>query len=112
MSQSAFVVKRGWALRLARGGKAQHAIEQSARRFADQVVENLPVVTGRLAEEWGPMTPRIEAGPNGARAVCPIGSWRWHFIERGTIHNPPYSPIRNAADSLRMEIDLSGPGGG
>lgn len=107
-----FTSRRGWALQLARGTKAQRAVQQSALRFANQVVENLPVVTGDLKAEWGSMTPRLEMGPNGARAVCPIGSWRWHFIERGTIHNPPYSPIRDAADSMGMEIDLSGPGGG
>lgn len=112
MSASTFVARPGWSQRLARGAKAQHAVEQAAQRFSDRVVENLPRVTGQLADEWGSMTPRMEQGDNGARAVCPIGSWRWHFIERGTINNPAYAPIRKAADSLGLEIDLSGPGGG
>jgi len=28
----------------------------------------------------------------------------WHMTEFGSIHNPPYAPLRNAAQSLNIEF--------
>jgi hypothetical protein len=39
---------------------------------------------------------------DGAYTQVATSSWRWHFVEFGTIWNPPYAPFRRAASSMGL----------
>lgn len=110
MSRSTFVPRPGWTRELVRQPKAVSATHETAQRLSDEIRANVPVVTGQLLEDYGPMEPELVLKEGMPTWQVPLGTSLWHLIEFGSIHNEAYAPVRKAADAAGLDFDSGGSG--
>jgi hypothetical protein len=81
-----------------------------AIKYAQRVLAGWPRGTGRTRRSVRVTQTGTDRDSAYTRVSGP--SSFWHFIEYGSIHNPPYAPFRNAAASMGLRFDDPGKGGG
>lgn len=76
-----------------------------AGQYAQAVAGAWPRHTGAGARSVHPG----ETGQDrdGAYSTVATRAWWWHFVEFGSINNPPYAPFRRAAQALGLRWEDS-----
>jgi hypothetical protein len=87
-----------------RNPEGRAAIRKFANEYKDAVVENVPIRTGELQDEYE-ASGRVRSG-HLLYGTPTMQYWTgvhiYHIIEWGSIKNPPYAPLRRTADSLGL----------
>jgi hypothetical protein len=78
-------------------------LEIAAAAIAQAIPENVPVVTGAMKASYK-VTTEVAEGADGPEVRVYPGSPYWHWMEFGTINNPPYRPIQRAVESVGMGL--------
>ena len=75
-----------------------------------EVIDTVPVETGRTRDEWQSELARVQSSlpnsgsPNISLQAATNGVEQVVYIEYGTKHMPPRSPVRNALAHLQSQI--------
>jgi hypothetical protein len=100
-----YVERRGWETRVLRSPEGRRAIRGYANQYKDAVVENVPVRDGDLQDQYS-ASGRVRSGKL-VGGVPSMEYWTgvhiWHIIEYGSIKNPPYRTLTNAALDLGLK---------
>lgn len=76
---------------------AQRGLRPAARAIADQLPQNVPLVTGGMRRSY---RPSVDEQPDAVRVY--VGSPFWHWLEYGTQHNPAYRPVERTVRALGL----------
>ena len=100
-----YVENPGWEAKLLRNPQGRAALRAVANTYKDHVAHNVPVHTGDL-QGWYEETGRVRSGKL-SYGVPTMEYWTgvhiYHIIEWGSIHNPPYAPLRRTSDELGLK---------
>lgn len=105
MSSGAHIVwMPGWPVKLIHEPQALAVLAVTAAVVKRAIDESIPVVTGSYKRHFD-LGLDVRPQPADAAARIVIGEPRWHIIEKGSVHNPPYAPIRRGVEKagLRWE---------
>jgi hypothetical protein len=97
-SRSRYVENPGWAKRCVSERQGEQVLEQRAQHLVSAIVAAEPVRTG-AQQRFAAATTHAEG------KTVTLGDPLWHIIERGSIHNPPYAPIRKAVAEMQMRFE-------
>lgn len=88
---------------LLRSEGALQFVEQIAELGAENARDIQPELTGQESRSIGMLGSEVRDGVAAAYfgSVSPI----WHIMEFGSIHNPPFAPLRGAAQRLGLKFE-------
>lgn len=82
---------------------ARAYVEQLAKKGAEEATRIAPVLTGDYKDSI--MSTPAETTPNGAKATFGSSDSGWHFVEFGSINNPPHRVLRRAAQAIGVRFE-------
>ena len=111
-----YVANPVWERQTLRSPEGRAALRGITNEFKVAVIENVPVKTGFLQDQYIATTRvrsgRLNAGlPTMRLSVAPRNEDNiplWGIIEYGSIKNLPYAPLRRGADEVGLKFNGKG----
>ena len=98
-----FTLAADAARKIANSTETKAMIDETAERALAEMQRIAPVDSGDYRDSLG-MTPASERPDGTVAAELWSDSWYWHFIEFGTIHNPPHRVFERAVTSTGLDF--------
>jgi len=87
-----FVYNARFTEQIVRTAQAVAVLERNSQPVIQQIENSIPVVTGSYKRSFDfKLSHAVDVAKFVVRII--IGEPRWHIIENGSVHNPPYRPL-------------------